>query len=132
VSHPGLIIGTIFDDELGNTVVPFASARVNISIKLGVSNRLGVKAVVTGGVIITRGIILERRDGMSKDLIVHCLATSSRSDKHETVTHLTGVIELDNLHHEVVCGDQFVVVDGFSKGNVEISIVNLWLTNSRE
>jgi hypothetical protein len=35
--------------------------------------------------------------GVLQNAIIHGLSTTCRANKHETVTHLDGIVELDNL-----------------------------------
>jgi hypothetical protein len=47
-------------------------------------------------------ITSERRNSLCEDLVILCFATTSWADKHHTVTHLDGIVELDDFHLELL------------------------------
>jgi len=44
----------------------------------------------------------KRAHSVLKHSVVCCLSTASGSHYHETMTHLNGIVELNNLHNEGV------------------------------
>lgn len=65
---------------------------------------------VEGAVNIAR-IVLKLRNSVGEHSDVLGLATTSRSYKHETMTHLASVVKLDDLLHEDWHINYFFVFD---------------------
>lgn len=70
--------------------------------------------------------------GMSKHSVVHCLASSSWADKHQSVSHLASVVELNNLLDEGFIRLNFQMTAGLNNLNFQIAVVDNRLGNSGE
>lgn len=110
MTNAGFILSTVLYNKLGDTVIPLTRSGVNISVKLTGADALRVENVCLCRVVRTSSIILKRRDSVLQHTVIHRLTTTSRSDKHESVTHLTGVKELHNLVQEWLVRLQVMIV----------------------
>jgi len=68
----------------------------------------------------------------SKHLVVLGLATTGGSNQHETVTHRTSIVELDDLVNETVNRLKLVLVALLLEFDEQSTEINLWLSDSRE
>lgn len=132
MTSTAFVFSASLDDKLSNTIVPLTTTRVDISVELTGSDALRVQNVSLGIVVRARRIILERRDSVLEHTVVHGFTTTSRSYKHESMTHLNGVVELDDLVLEDRSVDQLKVLERILDGIFELAVVHLRLANSRE
>jgi hypothetical protein len=132
VASARLILGALLNDKLSDTVIPFTTAGVNISVELTGSNTLRVQNVGISLVVRTGRIILQRSEGVLQDIIIHSLATTSRSHKHESVTNLASIIKLDNLVLEDRSVHKLEVLQRGLDSVFELTIVHLRLAYSGE
>lgn len=132
MARTAFVFSASLDNKLSNTIVPLTTARVNISIELTGSDALRVQNVSLGFIVRARSIVLERSDSVLKYIVVHGLTTTSRSYKHESMTHLDGIVELDDLVLEDWSVNQLEVFERVLDGVFELTIVHLGLANSRE
>lgn len=113
MANAGFILSAVLYNKLGDTIIPFTRTGVNISVKLTGADALRVENMRFCRVVRTSSIIFKRRDSVLQHTVIHRFTTTSRSDKHESVTHLNGIIELNDLILEDRSADEFEMLERF-------------------
>ena len=69
---------------------------------------------------------------MLQHFVVACFATSGGTDKHKTMSNLNSVIELNDLHDELINWLKIECLTGCIQLSKQVSIVNFWFFHSRK
>lgn len=124
VIFSGLISATFSDSVRENAVGPLVRLLVELAVELPHGDALRIENM---HVDLCESLIFEVRHGFLKHFIVGSLATSRGSNDHETMSHLCGIVQLNDFVDEGLSGLQIEL--GISADFIdlrdELSVIDL-------